>query len=85
MSVELECARLKRGLESSDEFTAEHTENVQVGQSTSVNLRLQPGAGSESITVIGESPLLRTEESDLSSVVNREDSSAARATWLLRF
>jgi Carboxypeptidase regulatory-like domain/TonB dependent receptor len=46
--------------------------DVQVGQATSVNLRLQPGAGSESITVIGESPLLRTEESDLSSVVNRE-------------
>jgi hypothetical protein len=46
--------------------------HVQVGQATSVNRRLQPGAGSESITVIGESPLLRTEESDLSSVVNRE-------------
>ena len=46
--------------------------DVQVGQATSVNVRLQPGAGSESMTVIGESPLLRTEESDLSSVVNRE-------------
>ncbi len=46
--------------------------DVQVGQDTSVNVRLQPGAGSESMTVIGESPLLRTEESDLSSVVNRE-------------
>ena len=46
--------------------------DVQVGQTTSVNVRLQPGAGSESMTVIGESPLLRTEESDLSSVVNRE-------------
>jgi hypothetical protein len=46
--------------------------DVQVGQATSVNVQLQPGAGSESMTVIGESPLLRTEESDLSSVVNRE-------------
>lgn len=45
---------------------------VQVGQVTSVNVRLQPGAGGESMTVIGESPLLRTEESDLSSVMNRE-------------
>jgi hypothetical protein len=46
--------------------------DVQVGQDTSVNVRLQPGAGSESMTVMGESPLLRTEESDLSTVVNRE-------------
>ena len=45
---------------------------VQVGQPTTVNVRLQPGAGSESITVKGESPLLRTEDSDQSSVVNRE-------------
>jgi len=44
---------------------------VEVGQATSVNIRLPPGAGSESMTVTGESPLLRTEESDLSSVVNR--------------
>jgi hypothetical protein len=45
---------------------------VQVGQPTTVNVSLQPGAGSESITVSGESPLLRTEDSDQSSVVNRE-------------
>ena len=45
---------------------------VEVGQATSVNVRLLLGAGSESMTVTGESPLLRTEESDLSSVVNRE-------------
>jgi len=45
---------------------------VQVGQPTTVNVSLQPGAGSESITVKGESPLLRTEDSDQSSVVNRE-------------
>ena len=45
---------------------------VQVGQPTTVNVRLQPGADSESITVSGESPLLRTEDSNQSSVVNRE-------------
>src|SRR5208337_2545840 len=45
---------------------------VQVGQPTTVNVSLQPGAGSESITVIGESPLLRAEDSDQSSVVNRD-------------
>ncbi len=45
---------------------------VQVGQPTTVNVSLQPGAGSESITVTGESPLLRTEDSNQSSVVNRE-------------
>jgi Carboxypeptidase regulatory-like domain len=45
---------------------------VQVGQSTTVNARLQPGADSESITVSGESPLLRTEDSNQSTVVNRE-------------
>ncbi len=46
--------------------------DVEVGQATSVNVRLQPGAASESITVNGESPLLRPEESDLSSIVDRE-------------
>lgn len=46
--------------------------DVEVGQATAVNARLQPGAERESITVNGESPLLRPEESDLSSVVNRE-------------
>jgi hypothetical protein len=45
---------------------------VQVGQTTSVNTRLQPGSGSESVTVTGESPLLQTENSNLSSVIDRE-------------
>ncbi len=45
---------------------------VQVGQPITVNVRLQPGAASESITVTGESPLLRAEDSDQSSVVDRE-------------
>jgi hypothetical protein len=45
--------------------------DVQVGQTASMNIRLQPGPGSESITVNGESPLLRTEDSNLSSVINR--------------
>jgi len=45
---------------------------VQVGQPITVNVRLQPGVAAESITVTGESPLLRTEDSDQSSVVNRD-------------
>ncbi len=45
---------------------------VQVGQPTSVGVSLQPGTGSESITVNGESPLLRTEDSNQSSVIGRE-------------
>ena len=45
---------------------------VQVGQPITVNLRLQPGVATESITVTGESPLLRAEDSDQSSVVNRD-------------
>ena len=45
---------------------------VQVGQPTTVNVRLQPGANTESVTVSGESPLLRTEDSNQSSVVSRE-------------
>jgi len=45
---------------------------VQVGQPTTINVRLQPGAGAESITVTGESPLLRMEDSNQSSVVDRE-------------
>jgi hypothetical protein len=45
---------------------------VQIGQTTSMNVHLQPGAASAAITVSGESPLLRTQDSDLSSVVNRE-------------
>jgi hypothetical protein len=45
---------------------------VQVGQPTTVNVELQPGASKDSVTVTGESPLLRTEDSNQSSVVNRE-------------
>jgi Carboxypeptidase regulatory-like domain len=45
--------------------------DVQVGQTTPVEIKLVPGAGSESITVTGESPLLRSEDSSLSSVINR--------------
>jgi hypothetical protein len=45
---------------------------VEVGQPTTVNVQLQAGNGRESITVSGESPLLRTEDSNQSSVVNRE-------------
>ena len=45
---------------------------VQVGRTTSVNARLQPGLGSESVTVTGESPLLQTDNSNLSSVIDRE-------------
>ena len=46
--------------------------SVLVGQPTTVNVSLQPGAGTESITVSGESPLLRTEDSNQSSVIGRE-------------
>ena len=45
---------------------------VEIGQPATINVHLQPGAGKESITVSGESPLLRTEDSNQSSVVNRE-------------
>jgi hypothetical protein len=45
--------------------------SVQVGQPTTVNFTLQPGAGTESITVNGESPLLRIEDSNQSSVIGR--------------
>jgi hypothetical protein len=45
---------------------------VQIGQTTSVNTSLQPGSGSESLTVTGESPLLQTENSDMSSVIDRD-------------
>ena len=44
---------------------------IEIGQTTAINLRLAPGAGDESITVTGESPLLRAEDSSLSSVINR--------------
>ncbi len=46
--------------------------SVQIGQPTTVNVTLQPGTGSESVTVSGESPLLRTEDSNQSSVVSRD-------------
>lgn len=45
---------------------------VQIGQTTTVNVHLTPGTGAESITVTGESPLLRTEDSNQSSVVSRD-------------
>src|SRR5882672_10730581 len=45
---------------------------VQIGQTTSVNTSLHPGSGSESLTVTGESPLLQTENSDMSSVIDRD-------------
>lgn len=44
---------------------------VQIGQSTTVHVQLKPGAGGESITVTGESPLLRGDDSDQSSVITR--------------
>ncbi|MBI3475110.1 MAG: TonB-dependent receptor [Acidobacteria bacterium] len=44
---------------------------VQVGQTVTVTTRLQPGSESESVTVTGESPLLQTENSNLSSVIDR--------------
>lgn len=44
---------------------------IEIGQTTTINLKLAPGAGDESITVTGESPLLRAEDSSLSSVINR--------------
>jgi Carboxypeptidase regulatory-like domain len=45
---------------------------VQIGQTTTVKPRLQPGAGRESITVSGESPLLQTEDANQSTIVGRE-------------
>ena len=44
---------------------------IEIGQTTAVNLKLTPGADDESVTVTGESPLLRSEDSSLSSVINR--------------
>ena len=44
---------------------------IEIGQTTTVNLKLTPGADDQSITVTGESPLLRSEDSSLSSVINR--------------
>ena len=45
---------------------------VEIGQTTTVNVRLQPDAEGQSIVVSAESPLLRTEDSDQSAVVSRE-------------
>ncbi|HEY3616639.1 MAG TPA: carboxypeptidase regulatory-like domain-containing protein [Candidatus Sulfotelmatobacter sp.] len=45
--------------------------SVDVGQSTTVHLRLQPGQTTDSVVVKGESPLLRLEDSDQSSVIDR--------------
>jgi hypothetical protein len=44
---------------------------VQVGQTSAATVRLQPGAISESVDVTATTPLLRTTESTLSTVVNR--------------
>src|SRR5215470_5087324 len=44
---------------------------IEIGQTTTINLKMAPGADGESITVTGESPLLRSEDSSLSSVINR--------------
>lgn len=45
---------------------------VDVGQSTTFQLQLLPGKASDSVVVKGESPLLRLEDSDQSSVVDRQ-------------
>jgi hypothetical protein len=44
---------------------------VQVGQTSTTDVRLQPGSTSESVDVTATTPLLRTTESTLSTVVNR--------------
>ena len=46
--------------------------SVDVGQSTTVHLQLHPGQATDSVVVKGESPLLRLEDSDQSSVVERQ-------------
>src|SRR5215471_4743804 len=46
--------------------------DVELGHTAPVNVTLQPGAAPDSITVSGESPLLRTEDSNQSSVISRE-------------
>ena len=45
--------------------------DIEIGQTTVINFQLVPGGTGESITVTGESPLLRSEDSSLSSVINR--------------
>jgi hypothetical protein len=44
---------------------------VQVGQTSTTDIRLQPGSTNESVDVTATTPLLRTTESTLSTVVNR--------------
>jgi len=44
---------------------------VQLGQTSAADIRLQPGATGESVQVTATTPLLRTSESTLSTVVNR--------------
>jgi hypothetical protein len=48
-----------------------HAVTVQVGQTTTVNVRLRTGSSNQSIEVTGTTPLLRTTESTLSTIVNR--------------
>ena len=45
--------------------------DVHVGQTSSFDVRLVPGAPTETVTVSGESPLLRAGDSNLSSVIDR--------------
>src|ERR1700674_858097 len=45
---------------------------VQVGQNTAVDVTLQVGALTESVTVTASAPLLRTTESSISTVVNEK-------------
>ena len=44
---------------------------VHVGQTTSVDVQMAPGAPTESVTVSGESPLLHAGDSNLSSAIDR--------------
>lgn len=45
---------------------------VQVGQTTTVNVRLQPGSYSQTMEVIATTPTLRTTDSSLSTVMTQE-------------
>jgi hypothetical protein len=48
-----------------------HGLTVQVGQTSATSVRLQPGSIGESVDVTATTPLLRTTESTLSTVINR--------------
>jgi hypothetical protein len=48
-----------------------HGVTVQVGQTSATDVRLQPGSIGESVDVTATTPLLRTTESTVSTVVNR--------------